>query len=255
MNLYSITVGFAGSGEYGVTPVFLPGGPPRARHARGAGEFACGKCRTVHGQGVRRTSRGPDEGRRPPGELQLARAALHGHRGAGILAGQPELVAGVQSAARAARAQVLAGRGGRPDGRLRAPGGQRRRHLDAPPDRRLMPGPARFTHLHVASSYSLRYGTATPAALAARAASLGMPALALTDRDGLYGAFKHVQACADAGIKPLLGAELVLSGGATPRNPPLSRRAGPIAETAIVSGPPAGAGGPGAPPRPGGGGG
>ena len=59
-----------------------------------------------------------------------------------------------------------------------------------------------FTHLHVASSYSLRYGTATPRALAARAADLGMPALALTDRDGLYGAFKHVSACADAGIKP-----------------------------------------------------
>ena len=37
-----------------------------------------------------------------------------------------------------------------------------------------------------------------------------MPALALTDRDGLYGAFKHVQACADAGIKPLLGADLAL---------------------------------------------
>ena len=53
-----------------------------------------------------------------------------------------------------------------------------------------------FTHLHVASSYSLRYGTATPRALAARAADLGMPALALTDRDGLYGAFKHVKACA-----------------------------------------------------------
>jgi len=65
-----------------------------------------------------------------------------------------------------------------------------------------------FTHLHVASSYSLRYGTATPAALAARAASLGLPAQALTDRDGLYGAFKHVQACADAGIKPILGASL-----------------------------------------------
>src|SRR5271168_4341101 len=68
-----------------------------------------------------------------------------------------------------------------------------------------------FTHLHVASSYSLRYGTATPRALAARAADLGMPALALTDRDGLYGAFKHVSACADAGIKPLLGADLALS--------------------------------------------
>src|ERR1700734_2476186 len=45
---------------------------------------------------------------------------------------------------------------------------------------------------------------------AARAADLGMPALALTDRDGLYGAFKHVQACADAGIKPLLGVDLPL---------------------------------------------
>ncbi len=71
-----------------------------------------------------------------------------------------------------------------------------------------MAGPAEFAHLHVASSYSLRYGTATPAALAARAADLGLSALALTDRDGLYGAFKHVQACADAGIRPLLGADL-----------------------------------------------
>src|ERR1700677_5050469 len=77
-----------------------------------------------------------------------------------------------------------------------------------------------FTHLHVASSYSLRYGTAAPRALAARAADLGMPALALTDRDGLYGAFKHVSACADAGIKPLLGVDLALS----PRVPGPSRR-------------------------------
>src|ERR1700733_5930324 len=67
-----------------------------------------------------------------------------------------------------------------------------------------------FTHLHVASSYSLRYGTATPRALAARAARLGMSALALTARDGLYGAFKPPQAGADAGIKPLLGADLGL---------------------------------------------
>ncbi|HEX4290089.1 MAG TPA: DNA polymerase III subunit alpha, partial [Trebonia sp.] len=77
-----------------------------------------------------------------------------------------------------------------------------------------MAGPAEFAHLHVASSFSLRYGTATPGALAARAASLGMSALALTDRDGLYGAFKHVQACADAGIKPLLGADLGLRASA-----------------------------------------
>lgn len=71
-----------------------------------------------------------------------------------------------------------------------------------------------FTHLHVASSYSLRFGTATPDALAIRAAELGLPALALTDRDGLHGAFKHAQACDRAGIKPLLGADLAVAGTA-----------------------------------------
>ena len=156
-------------------------------------------------------------GRTAARRLHLARAALHGHRGAGVLAGQPRLVAGVRSGPRAARARVLAGRGvGRPGpagGHLRAPPGHRRRApgrcAGSPTDALAAPA-AGFTHLHVASSYSLRYGTATPAALAARAADLGMPALALTDRDGLYGAFKHVQACADAGIKPLLGADLPL---------------------------------------------
>ncbi len=71
-----------------------------------------------------------------------------------------------------------------------------------------------FVHLHVASAYSLRYGVAAPAALAARAAGLGMRALALTDRDGLYGAVKHAVACADAGIAPILGADLALAGPA-----------------------------------------
>jgi error-prone DNA polymerase len=74
-----------------------------------------------------------------------------------------------------------------------------------------------FVHLHVASSYSLRYGTASPAALAAAARARGMQALALTDRDGLYGAFKHAQACAAAEIAPILGADLPAAPGpATP---------------------------------------
>ena len=47
---------------------------------------------------------------------------------------------------------------------------------------------APFTHLHVASGYSLRYGASTPRALVEVAAAQGMQALALTDRDGLYGA-------------------------------------------------------------------
>ena len=70
-------------------------------------------------------------------------------------------------------------------------------------------------HLHVASGYSLRYGVAAPAALAERAAGLGMETLALTDRDGLYGAVRHVRSCADAGIGAVVGADLrVASTGA-----------------------------------------
>ena len=73
---------------------------------------------------------------------------------------------------------------------------------------------ADFVHLHVASAYSLRYGVAAPAALVARAAQHGMRALALTDRDGLYGAVKHAVACAEAGIATILGADLALAGPA-----------------------------------------
>ncbi|MEZ0490709.1 DNA polymerase III subunit alpha [Kineococcus sp. TBRC 1896] len=68
-----------------------------------------------------------------------------------------------------------------------------------------------FPHLHVASGYSLRYGTSTPSALVARAADLGMPVLALTDRDGLYGAVKFVRACGEAGLAPVLGVDLATS--------------------------------------------
>src|SRR5450631_885499 len=73
---------------------------------------------------------------------------------------------------------------------------------------------ADFVHLHVASAYSLRYGVAAPAALVARAAQHGMRALALTDRDGLYGAVKHAVACAEVGIATILGADLALAGQA-----------------------------------------
>ncbi|MFF5260463.1 DNA polymerase III subunit alpha [Actinomadura viridis] len=81
-------------------------------------------------------------------------------------------------------------------------------------------------HLHVASSFSLRYGVAPPRALAERAAELGMETLALTDRDGLYGAVKHVQSCHASGLRPVLGADLVLAAAPPPEGPaPASRRA------------------------------
>jgi error-prone DNA polymerase len=69
-----------------------------------------------------------------------------------------------------------------------------------------------WAHLRVASAYSMRYGLAQPRELAERAAELGMDLLALTDRDGLYGAVKHVLACRQAGIGPILGTDLALAG-------------------------------------------
>jgi error-prone DNA polymerase len=78
-----------------------------------------------------------------------------------------------------------------------------------------------FAHLHVASGFSLRYGASTPATLVERAAALGQPALALTDRDGLYGAIRFVQACDEAGIAPVLGVDLAV----TSPPPPGSQRA------------------------------
>ena len=65
-----------------------------------------------------------------------------------------------------------------------------------------------FVHLHVASGYSLRHGACLPPVLVERAAEHGMEALALTDRDGLYGAVRFVKACTRAGIRPILGADL-----------------------------------------------
>jgi error-prone DNA polymerase len=67
-----------------------------------------------------------------------------------------------------------------------------------------------FAHLHVASGFSMRYGTATPEALVERAAQHRQPILALTDRDGLYGAVRFVQAATAAGIAPVLGVDLAV---------------------------------------------
>jgi error-prone DNA polymerase len=67
-----------------------------------------------------------------------------------------------------------------------------------------------FTHLHVASGYSLRYGASSPAHLVETAAAHGMTRLALTDRDGLYGAVKFALACIDKGIAPVLGVDLAV---------------------------------------------
>jgi error-prone DNA polymerase len=68
-----------------------------------------------------------------------------------------------------------------------------------------------FVHLHVASGFSLRYGASHPDALVERAAEHGMDTLALTDRDGTYGAVKFVRAARRAGVRPVLGVDLAVT--------------------------------------------
>lgn len=71
-----------------------------------------------------------------------------------------------------------------------------------------------YVELHCHSCYSLLDGTAQPEALIAQASALGMEALALTDHDAVYGSVPFLAAARSAGIRPLLGAELTLEGGA-----------------------------------------
>ena len=67
-----------------------------------------------------------------------------------------------------------------------------------------------FTHLHVASGYSMRHGASHPQMLVETVAEYGMDTLALTDRDGLYGVVKFAKACRAAGIRPVFGVDLAV---------------------------------------------
>jgi error-prone DNA polymerase len=72
---------------------------------------------------------------------------------------------------------------------------------------------AGFAHLHVRSGFSYGFGVATPAELLDVASEMGMGALALTDRDGLYGVPKFLEAAEGTNISPIVGAEISVEGG------------------------------------------
>src|SRR5271166_2532141 len=67
-----------------------------------------------------------------------------------------------------------------------------------------------YIELRARSAFSFLEGASTPEDLAARAADLGYGAMALGDRDGLYGAPRFYQAAKAAGIRQIVGAELTL---------------------------------------------
>jgi error-prone DNA polymerase len=70
-----------------------------------------------------------------------------------------------------------------------------------------------YIELHTSSAFSFLDGASLPEALVDRAAALGYPALALLDRDGVYGAPRFHHAAKKAGIKALVGAELTIASG------------------------------------------
>ncbi|HEX4755230.1 MAG TPA: DNA polymerase III subunit alpha [Candidatus Dormibacteraeota bacterium] len=70
-----------------------------------------------------------------------------------------------------------------------------------------------FAELAARSHYSFLEGSASPRALVARAATLGIEALGLCDRNGLYGVVGFMEAARAAGIHAVIGVDLDLDGG------------------------------------------
>ena len=71
-----------------------------------------------------------------------------------------------------------------------------------------------YIELHTASAFSFLDGASLPEALVDRAVELGYPALALLDRDGVYGLPRFHLAARRAGIKAIAGSELTMAMGA-----------------------------------------
>jgi error-prone DNA polymerase len=70
-----------------------------------------------------------------------------------------------------------------------------------------------YVELHARSAFSFLEGSSNPEDLIGRAAELGLPAVALLDRDGVYGAPRFHQAAKKRGLRALIGAEVTTGDG------------------------------------------
>ncbi len=82
-----------------------------------------------------------------------------------------------------------------------------------------MVAPATFVHLHVHTEYSLVDGVARIKSLIKQCADQGMPALAVTDLSNMFAMVKFYREAWSAGIKPVIGAECLISDKAQPSAP------------------------------------
>lgn len=76
-----------------------------------------------------------------------------------------------------------------------------------------------YIELHTASAFSFLQGASLPELLIDRAVETGHSALALLDRDGVYGIPRFHKAATAAGIRAMIGAELTLAAPAVSSRP------------------------------------
>ncbi|MDP1631884.1 MAG: DNA polymerase III subunit alpha [Caulobacter sp.] len=69
-----------------------------------------------------------------------------------------------------------------------------------------------FVHLRVRSAYSLLEGAIKAEAVGKMAADAGMPAVGVADRVNLFGALEFSVTAKDAGVQPLIGCALAVTG-------------------------------------------
>ncbi|MEE2828271.1 MAG: PHP domain-containing protein, partial [Myxococcota bacterium] len=70
-----------------------------------------------------------------------------------------------------------------------------------------------FVHLHLKSQYTLLGAMGQPKDYVKQARDLGMSHLAMTDEMNLFGAVEFYKACKEEDIRPIIGAELIVSPG------------------------------------------
>jgi DNA polymerase-3 subunit alpha len=76
--------------------------------------------------------------------------------------------------------------------------------------------PTPFVHLHLHSEYSLVDGTVRIKQLVEKAHEMAMPAVAVTDQHNLFALVKFYQAAEAAGIKPIIGTDILIR---SPKDP------------------------------------
>ncbi|WP_353062988.1 error-prone DNA polymerase [Tunturibacter psychrotolerans] len=79
----------------------------------------------------------------------------------------------------------------------------------------------RYIELHAASAFSFLEGASDPEQLIKRAVELEMPAMALLDRNGVYGSARFHTSAKRNGVQAHIGAEIAVSGFPSRLTPPV----------------------------------